>query len=115
THWAPPIAELCKCLPLSSLYNVASPEQKESENEQIVPITPFLSSQLQSLLDSLFPRSTPLSMLLLHVSQVEQAPVAPLSVFSHKKQRYHVSPCLVEQILVNIRRVLRFDDQLLVH
>jgi hypothetical protein len=91
-------------------------EQRENiaDNEQIVLIPPSLHHRLHATLDRLFPRSQPLSVLLLHVSQLEQTPV-PSQELTYERRCYHAPPGLLEQILANVRRVIRIEDQLLIH
>ena len=109
-------AERCMCQPLSSLQTVplAGQEEDETVYEHMVPATTVLNSNLRTLLQAIFPRSTPLSLLLLHVSQLEYTNVAS-QIGTHKRRRYHASPEVLEQILVNVRRAIREEDSLLVH
>src|SRR5947209_909239 len=108
--------ERCMCQPLSSLQTVPLARQEEDETvyEHVVPATAVLNTKLRTLLQTVFPRSTPLSLLLLHVSQLEYTHVAPQAGV-HKCRRYHASPEVLEQILVNVRRAIRQEDSLLVH
>lgn len=110
-----PAAERCMCQPLSSLQTVTLDGQEEDEMlyEHVVPATAVLNTKLRTLLQADFPRSTPLSLLLLHVSQLEYIHVAPQTGI-HKRRRYHASPEVLEQILVNVRRAIRQEDSLLV-
>ncbi len=109
-------AERCMCQPLSSLQTVPLARQEEDETiyEHVVPATAVLNTKLRTLLQTVFPRSTPLSLLVLHVSQLEYTHVAPQAGV-HKRRRYHASPEVLEQILVNVRRAIRQEDSLLVH
>jgi hypothetical protein len=109
------IAELCRCLPPSSL-QVTPTKTEEKENldpEKVTPISARLHVMLRSRLDSFFPRSTPLSLILLHISQLEQVQFIPQSLIMHKRQRYHASASLLEQVLANIQRTMRRSDLIL--
>ncbi len=109
-------AECCMCQPLSSLQTVplAGQENDETIYEHMVPAAAVLNTKLRTLLQTAFPRSTPLSLLLLHVSQQEYTSLTP-STSIRKRRRYHVAPEVLEQILVNVRRAIRQEDSLLVH
>lgn len=110
------LAEHCMCQPLSSLHPVPSVEQDEDEMAwgQVVPAAQALNNKLRIFLHTLFPRTTPLSLLLLHVSQLEYTHgIPPLSM--QNPRCYHASPELLEQILVNVRRAIRREDTILVH
>lgn len=112
-----PTAERCHCQPLSSLQVIPLLEQEEGvyEREKLIPAAPALHTMLRLRQDDLFPRSTPLSLLLLHVSQLEHIHISPLTAVMHRRERYHTSPEVLEQILANVRRTIRRTDQLLVH
>ncbi len=94
----------CVCHSLSSLHTL------EIESEKFVPISTILHKRLDSTLQMLFPRSTSLSIFLLHISQWDR-------VHSNqqltRRQHYHASPDLLEQVIVNVRRAMRADDQIL--
>jgi hypothetical protein len=104
-------------MPLSSLKAVPKQEQQEEtiEYEKVTPATSELNANIRQQLDSYFPRSAPLSLLLLHVSQLEHIHITPQSAILHKRQRYHASASLLEQVLVNIRRAIRGNDKILIH
>src|SRR5205823_2005045 len=72
-HLEAPVTECCNCLPLSSLHKIPSQRQEEDAIgcEQVTPATQELNVSIRAQLATLFPRSTPLSLLLLHVSQLE--------------------------------------------
>ena len=109
------LAERCMCQPLSSLQTVPLAGQEEDEAvEHVVPATALLNTKLRTSLQAAFPRSTPLSLLLLHVSQLEYTYVAS-QMSTHRRRRYHASPELLEQILVNVRRAVRREDEMLIH
>ena len=112
-----PASDLCTCLPLSRLHQ--EPWEDHAENpEQLIeatPATPEMNSSLRSQLENYFPRSSSLSVLLLHISQLEHVHITPKSEILHNRHRYHVSASLLEQILNNVRRTIRSTDHILVH
>lgn len=117
TYLDSPAMDQCTCLPLSALHNVPGEEQAEY-CEQLIEVTPAtteMNSYLRTLLNSYFPRSTALSVLLLHISQLEHIHMAPKSAILHKRQRYHAPANLLEQVLINVRRTIRSSDHMLVH
>jgi len=108
------VSEPCTCSPPSLQSIPAGQRENSADHDQMVLIPTNLHNRLRAVLDSLFPRSQPLSVLLLHVSQWEQTHI-PAQGLSYERQRYHAPPGLLEQILANVRRVIRIDDQLLIH
>jgi len=110
-------AERCNCLPLSSLQAV--PPQKQEEDtvdyDKVTPATHELNTHIRAQLAIFSPRAMPLSLLLLHVSQLEHISIAPQSAILHKRERYHAPASFLEQVLVNVRRAIRSSDQLLIH
>ncbi len=117
TYLDSPATDQCTCLPLSALHK--APWEEHAENfEQFIEVTPAtteMNSYLRTILNSYFPRSTPLSIVLLHISQLEHIHIAPKSAISHKRQRYHAPANLLEQVLINVRRTIRSSDHILVH
>jgi GGDEF domain-containing protein len=117
TYLDSPATDLCTCPPLSRLHK-ASWEDHAENPEQLAEVTPAtleMNSSLRTLLENYFPRSTPLSILLLHISQLEHIHIAPKSSILHKRHRYHAPASLLEQILINVRRTIRINDHILVH
>src|SRR5712691_1392248 len=112
-----PTTERCSCLPLSTLHAVASCEQGrvDVEDESLTPTTQELNSHLRSVLATSFPRETPLSVLLLHISQFEHIKTTSQSTTLYKRLRYHAPTSFLEQVLSNVRRTIRASDQILVH
>ena len=102
--------ERCTCQTLSPLHKKVAPTL-EAENEEIVPASSILHARLSNTLQTLFPRSTPLSIFLLHIAQWERIH-STQQLTLPQRQHYHVSPELMEQIIVNVRRVMRSDDQI---
>ncbi len=118
TYIDSPASYKCTCLPLSALHKAPWHEHAQEATEnfgQVTPATAEINSHLRAILNDCFPRSTPLSVLLLHISQLERIHIAPNSDILHKRQRYHAPQYLLEQILANIRRTIRNSDHILVH
>ncbi len=105
----------CDCLPLSPLYKELQEHATAdwSENEQIVPAQQDLITRLRDTLNTLLPRTTPLSAFLLHISQWERTSIVPQSPLSSQRRRYHAPPGLLEQVMANVHRVMRIDDRVL--
>jgi hypothetical protein len=106
--------ELCRCLPPSSL-PLAPTTEEEKENcdaEKVTPVSTHLQLLLRSRLDTFFPRSTPLSLILLHISQLEQVQFVPYAA-TFNRQRFHAPASLLEQVMVNIYRTIRKSDLVL--
>src|SRR6266581_1967196 len=111
-----PATECCHCLPLSSIQVVPSQDQVETiDYHNMTPASPEMNALIRGKLEGCLPRSAPLSLLLLHVSQLEHVHIHPQSALLHKRQRYHASASFLEQVLVNVRRAIRDDDELLIH
>jgi hypothetical protein len=128
THLDAPADESCNCLPLFSLQagrqlEVPLQEQKEEvaggesveKGTMWTPATSALNASLRQQLGNHFPRSAPLSILLLHVSQLEHIQSIPPSAILDKRQRYHASSTFLEQVLANVHRAIRGNDQVLIH
>src|SRR5437764_2797277 len=117
TYLDSPASDLCTCVPLSGLHQKAWENHAENPEQlpEVTPTTLELNSSLRSQLENYFPRSTPLSVLLLHISQLEHIHISPKSAILHKRHRYHVPASLLEQILINVRRTIRSSDHILVH
>ncbi|HYX51755.1 MAG TPA: diguanylate cyclase, partial [Ktedonobacteraceae bacterium] len=113
TYLDSPASALCSCLPLSSLHREVW--ENHAENPVQVTATLELNSFLRAQLENYFPRSTPLSVLLLHISQLEHIHITPKSAIPNRRDRYHVPASLLEQILINICRTIRSSDYILVH
>ncbi len=111
-----PAGERCDCPPLSSLHR--APGSGLESGAEVVPVTPAtqeLNRHLRSRLVGLFPRSTPLSLLLIHISQLDHVHITPKTVILHKRHRYHAPASFLDQVLTNTRRVMRREDQVIVH
>jgi hypothetical protein len=85
------------------------------DNAQLTLITGELSDHLQRILGASFPRSTPFSLLLLHVSQREHVLATAESARPYQYLRLHPPRSFLDQILMNVRRVIRASDPILVH
>src|SRR6266852_2532100 len=112
-------AEQCTCLPLSKLHeapwNVQEDGGDSGQITRLTPATQEMNRHLRAVLNDFFPRSTPLSLLLLHISQLEHIHIAPKTAILHKRHRYHAPSSFLEQVLVNVRRIISTDDRILVH
>jgi Type II secretion system (T2SS), protein E, N-terminal domain len=112
-----PELEHCHCLQLSSLQAVPLQDQGEVaiDHNNVTPASPELNALIRAKLEHSFPRSTPLGLLLLHVSQLEHITIHPQSALLHKRQRLHASASFLEQVLANVRRAIRDCDEILIH
>jgi hypothetical protein len=101
----------CDCLLLSA----HNPQEKGQDDSAFVPIPSALRDQLVELLALVLPAAYPLSILLLHLVQLEQTHI-PLGIAAlHKRQHYHAPGGLLDQVLTNARRVIRASDQIIIH
>ena len=113
--------EICSCAPISSLCLLSIQEQEREtqcwhddgdEDEQLLPVPTALNTLLRTRVQSLLPSCTSLSVLLLHVSQLEDIHMTPETEVVRKRRRYHPSVNVVEQIVTNVRRAIRTEDSL---
>ncbi len=111
TGQANQLPEYCTCLALSPL--LSGEGEEAMAQPSFVPVSQTLRTSLQTTLLDVFPRVTPYSILLLHISQFEHISLPPTSSALYKKLCYHALPGLLEQILHNIRRALRLHDLIL--
>ena len=107
--------ELCLCPPASSLcllpeYQNRSMQTGNEGQSSFLPVHETLNTILRFQLQTLFPSAPSLSVLLLHVSQLEHIQISPETAVVHKRQRYHASASIVEQVMVNVRRAIRSED-----
>lgn len=100
--------ECCHCSPISSLHSLS-----QEDHGNLVPTTTTLNHRLRTLLDELIPHTTPLSIFLFHVSQVEQAQMISKDMVVPPRSHYHVEQGLLEQVLASVRRAIRADDRML--
>jgi Type II secretion system (T2SS), protein E, N-terminal domain len=109
--------ERCRCLPPAVLHQASIEEQQQGglDNPQVTPITAELKSHLYRILSASFPRSTPLSLLLLHISQLEHVLTAKQETTPYQYLRLHAPSSFLDQVLVNVRRTIRAGDQILAH
>ncbi len=101
--------EPCACSPLFPAERSAA----SAEESQSILVASALGKTLWAVLARHFPRSSPLSLLLLHITQFEHLSMPPTSSIVHKRLRYHAPASLLEQILQIVRRTLRADDLIL--
>ena len=110
--------DICSCAPVSSLCLLSTQEQEREtqmwhdDDDQLLPIPLTLNTLLRTHAQLLLPSSTSLSILLLHVSQLEDVHMTPKSEVMHKRRRYHPSANVVEQIVTNVRRAIRTEDSM---
>lgn len=111
--------DICSCAPISSLHPLSIQEQgretrgwHDEEDEQQLPVPTALNTILRTHMQSLLPSSTSLSVLLLHVSQLEDIHMTPETEVVCKRRRYHPSSSVVEQIVTNVRRAVRTEDSM---
>jgi hypothetical protein len=109
------ITRSCSCLPLSALHNAYTQRHGEEGDEQVVPVSQELAALIRQALEAYFPRTTPFSLLLLHVSQWEYKQVLQQSAMVHVRHRFHAPESVLEQVLMNVRRAIRSSDLLLTH
>jgi|GEM_PF-503350 len=110
---------VCACPPLSPLCQLVTAEQEPvwadesqewEDNNGVLPVSCALHDSIRTCLNTLLPSTTSVSILLLHVIQREQLHFTPDAEVLQKRQRYHASANIVEQIMVNVRRAIRADD-----
>lgn len=102
--------EWCRCLPFSPLYYGAQ-QEGAVDHEQMVPVPLALNNRVRAVLEPLFPCSIPLSILILHISQQEYVH----GMEQPERRRYHAPAGLLEQVMVNVCRVIRVGDQRIIH
>ena len=109
--------ERCSCMPPSAFQPLPTQGQAEEspDDTQAMLMSRELSGHLHNILSASFPRSTPFSLLLLHVSQHEHILSAPESARPFQYLRLHPPRTFLDQVLVNVCRVIRASDPLLVH
>lgn len=100
--------ELCTCF---SLAKTSRGDKEAQVDEYTVFVSQELQSRVHSLVQSFFPRTEALSILVLHIVQRE----ALLSRVSHKRKWYHASPELLQQVLAYVQRAIRVDDNMLLY
>ncbi len=116
-----PETDICSCPPISPLCLSSTTEQTihsnnvqcnwdDEDDDPILPTSFALNNALRTHLHTLFSRTTPLSIMLVHVSQLEHMQITPETVVWHKRRRYHPPASIVEQVMVNVRRAIRADD-----
>jgi hypothetical protein len=104
-------------MPPSAFQQLPTQGQVEEgpDNAQVMLIPGELSDHMHRILKASFPRSTPFSLLLLHVSQREHVLAPPESARPYQHLRLHPPRSFLNQILMNVRRVIRASDPILVH
>jgi GGDEF domain-containing protein len=80
------------------------------EQSSFLPVHETLNTTLRFHLQTLFPAVPFFTVLLLHISQLEHIQIPPETAVVHKRQRYHASASILEQVMVNVRRAIRGED-----
>lgn len=80
-----------------------------------MPMPAELSNILRDALSRRLPRAAPLSLLLLHITQLDHMHIVPQAEVSSTRQRYHAPAGLLDQVLANVRRAVRVDDDILTY
>ncbi len=114
TVLADPTTELCECQPLSTLKR-GQERQAGEVYLPMTPVTPELGAYLREALTRYFPRSSPLSVLLLHITQLEHVHISPKSTILLRRHRFHAPTSFMEQVLANVSRTIRSSDPMIVH
>lgn len=108
----------CNCVAPDRLFSAPDSKRgsEEQEFEQCVPMSPVLADELRVVLRERehCGSGRPLSILLLHMSQVEAPPLAPESVMLYHRRSYHASAGLLSQVLANVHKVIRSADQMFI-
>lgn len=108
--------EICNCaLPAKRSQEVGSVSKEGGiELEQEVLVSRVMQKRVYTALEALCPRETPLSLILLHVVQLEQSCVVRDNMLEYAQGRYHAPASVLETVLVNVRRVMRNSEHVLV-
>lgn len=102
--------EICACRPLSAQYPGEGDGSELYEGRVLA--TEALQSKLRLTLKGVM-RSQPLSVLALHIVQLEHMNLDVDQGQSRQRRRYHAPSGLLDQVLANVRRVTREGDPLL--
>ena len=109
--------DICSCPPISSLclHSTKEPDRgtqpgNDEDGDRLVPTPLTLNTLLRTRAQSLLPSCPSMTILLLHVSQLEDIYMMPETGVVRKRRRYHPSASVVEQILTNVRRAVRIED-----
>lgn len=109
--------EPCTCVPLGGA--VEGPPKKsaayldECTEEQYVPVSSELNRRIWALTQQFLANKESLSILIVHMTQLETSSLAPQAQRLYQRQQYHAALHLLQQVLVNIRRVIRIDDKMI--
>ena len=108
--------EICSCPPLSTLCQQSASEklEEDEEYEQLLPVSPTLNSRIRTRMQELLASTPSVSILLLHVSQLENIYITPETEVVHKRKRFHPSTNVVEQVVTNVRRAVRVEDDVFI-
>ncbi|GCE26935.1 hypothetical protein KDA_24190 [Dictyobacter alpinus] len=112
---APGSCEPCRCNVFEPAGTEDAVEQAtEWDDGQRVPISQDLDRRVSELLNEILPMQKSVSMLLLHLVQRESHQLTSQSVSSYQRKRYHAPTKVLDQVLTNVRRVLRLDDKMFI-
>lgn len=108
--------ERCCCTPLSSLHHISvqATEHHLADQEQFVLLPPSLQHTLRLRLKDVLTRTEMVSIIVLHVVQLERVSSTPNTTLPEQIY-HHLSAPVLQQVLTNVRRVIRCDDQLTLH
>lgn len=105
--------ELCTCQPLFAV--MADRVLNEQGEEHQVLIASDFWQRLYRMLRALAAQEQPFGVLLMHIAQLEQHYLLnDENELIRQRQCYHAPSQLLEQVLANIRRVIRSTDQVLI-
>lgn len=74
---------------------------------------PELSTRLRKRIQDVLPHVEALSIILLHVSQIEPPPIVSPAGLPPRRRRHHAPDSFLDQLVLNMRRVVRGNDQIL--
>ncbi|GER88261.1 hypothetical protein KDW_24230 [Dictyobacter vulcani] len=108
-------SEPCRCVVFEQASTRDTVEQEvEWDDGQRVPVSQELYMRIRELVTEFLSEQKPVSILLLHLVQRESTPLAPQSPQLYQRRRYHASSQVRDQVLTNVRRVLRLDDKMFI-
>jgi GGDEF domain-containing protein len=111
-------AEPCRCPSLPYWHGerqMAVELEADAGSAQVVPMPVQLSDTLRDMLSKRLPRTESLSLLLLHIAQLDHIHIVPQTEVPHTRQRYHAPIGLLDQVLANVQRAIRSDDEILTY
>jgi hypothetical protein len=122
TTTVPP--EYCQCQPLApstrtrpTALDILTLDNDLDADPNRLLVSRDLSESLRTSLTEQIARGRAFSVLVLHIFQHEviyNGPTTPAES-SMERRRYHVTAEILDQVLANVRRVIRHDDAMLIH